>query len=682
MPPSANGTGSGPEPSGRHDPPPISRNQVIAALGSVFVVAITAIAGFLAKLSIWIVIFAAVALLFAIFAVIFWNRLATWERARGRKLLKTLGPVLASAVIAFPAAWGANTAWSHLWDPARACGAPIDLRIVAAPETVIALRAAAKTYEQKRCPSATISVVPEPSIKGMEIGFSHGWADSTAPSSDTILDGPQPDIWIADSRIIAAGVRLSNSAGTDSEKANLQIGETVASSPMVIGLFRKEARGADSFAGQDETSSGRTLSGLFTELTHNRINVGLPNVLRAVPDTSEAALLATPALYDAAANLGEKKVEQTQAGLPEKALLTATAFSDGTSMLCYLRGPQKPHAHPDAAAVLLPEQAVYDYDRGHALGDSCLKGPTPSDRLLYPYYTTDLPTLDYTFVHVRWPGQDDAERSNTIEDFQRWLVTNSVTALWGFRSPSGRAPRFLVSTLTNPSGDNTAPPPPTMQPRFQQSSHCGRTLARITECYAQNRPAMTTTILLDVSGSMAQSTVKGGSRLSWAQQTGEGLAGLAHYSQDKLSFAPFGQSAPASPPPGPTRLSPKLANNIAATVARGYDRPLAAELRKAVDGLPAGSPNIVVLTDGQRAGTNTGYPAAARNLASYIHGNDPGVGVFFALTSGARCTTEPVNTLVGALRSAGVTAACVPASRDAAQSSDNLFSLLLQRGAS
>lgn len=681
MPPSANGTGSGPEPSGRHDPPPISRNQVIAALGSVLGVSIAAIIGSLAKLSIWIVIFTAMALLVAIFAVIFWNRLATWARTRGRVLLKTLGPALATAIIAFLAAWGASTAWNHLWDPARACGDPIDLRVVAAPETVTALRAAAGKYEQERCRNATISVVPEPSLKGMEIGFSHGWADSTVPSSDITLDGPQPDIWIADSRIIAKGLQLSNS---DGEEASLEIGKTVASSPVVIGLFRKEAAGAEGVnIAQDGIPDGRSLSDLFINLDRDGIGAGISHMLRAVPDTSEAALLATPALYGAAEDLHDKRVEQEQIGLPERVLKSARAFPDGTSMLCYLRGPQKRGAHPDAATVMLPEQAVYDYDRGQPLGDSCLPAKTPPDRLLYPYYASGLPGLDYTFVHVRWPGQDDAERYNTVEDFQQWLVRNSATALPGFRSPAGRAPDSLVRALTYPSGDNTAPPPAAMPPRFPQYPPCGNTPARITGCYAANRPVMTTTILLDVSGSMAQSTASNMSRLAWAQQTGKGLADLAH-AQDRLSFAPFAQSVPASPPPGPGPglSSAALTNDLVATVARGYDRPLAAEVRQAVGNLPAGSPNVVVLTDGQRGATNPGYPAAARNVASYLHDNDPGVRVFFALTSGANCATEPVNTMVSDLHSAGVRAECVPASSSPAESAADLFPLLLQRGAS
>jgi len=116
---------------------------------------VTSIMDRLLKLPVWLVFLVIIVVVILVLAAVFRRRVAEWARP-------TL-PVLLSGVIAFPLALAANAVW-HQFGSDPECGRPIDLRVVAAPETVTALRNAAQAYEQDRCPAATISVVPEPPI--------------------------------------------------------------------------------------------------------------------------------------------------------------------------------------------------------------------------------------------------------------------------------------------------------------------------------------------------------------------------------------------------------------------------------------------------------------------------------------------------------------------------------------
>ncbi|MBO0807131.1 MAG: VWA domain-containing protein, partial [Actinobacteria bacterium] len=423
-------------------------------------------------------------------------------------------------------------------------------------------------------------------------------------------------------------------------------------------------------------SSGTPLSRLVNDLHTNDILGGSGNLLRAVPDTSESALLATPALYNAAPGQQDTKIEQNQIRLPEQVLGSAQAFPDGTSVLCHFRNEQRPGAAPPkGTAVLLPEQGVFAYDAGDALGDSCLAGPTQRNWKLYPYYAPDLPVLDYTFVHVRWPGQDDAERYRTIEDFKQWLMRNAGSRLPGFRGPGGLAGKYLISSITYASASNPDPPPASIPVRFPRYRRCGDSLKSIMTCYSEARPQLVTTILLDISGSMALPTARG-SRLAWAQQTGDGIAGLAHPG-DSLEFLPFASSVRSSRPLGPLSQQ-ELISHLDDQVAINRDTPLATEIDHVIGTLLPGRQTVVVLTDGQNNRTNQGNAVRASKLAADIRSRHPGLRVFLALTSGASCASEPVKTLADALHGAGA-GGCVQASSSPAASAAELFADLLKR---
>lgn len=628
------------------------------------------------RLPVWLVFLVIIFVAALVLAALFRQRVAEWVRPALPALRSAL-PIFLSAVIAFPVALGVNAVW-HPLDSGRACSRPIDLRVIAAPESVTALRAAAQEFEQDRCSAVTISVLPEPPLARMMTGFASGWVESRGSSAE-ILYGPQPDIWISDSRIVAEGVlNAVQSSNPGIGKASLKVEQRIASSPIVLGLFSGYAgSAAEHGTFENGAASGTPLSRLVNELQSNDILGGPRDLVRAVPDTSESALLATPALYSASPGQQDTEIEQNQIRLRERVLGTRQAFPDGAAVLCHFRREQGSGAEPPRrVAVLLPEQSVFAYDAGDALGDSCPAGPTRQNWKIYPYYASDLPVLDYTFVHVRWPGQDDAERYRTVEDFEQWLTRNAASKLPGFRGAGGAAGKSLISSITYASASNPDPPPASIPVRLPRYRRCGDSLTSIMTCYSEARPQLVATILLDISGSMALPTASGSPRLDWAQKTGDGIAELAHPA-DSLKFLPFASSVHSFRPLG--QLSQQsLISHLDDQVAINLDRPLATEIDHVIGTLAPGRQNVVILTDGQNKHTNSARAVPDSTLAADIRDRHPGLRVFLALTSGASCTSEPVKTLADALRRAGA-GGCVQASGSPAASAAELFADLLRR---
>ncbi|MBO0808791.1 MAG: substrate-binding domain-containing protein, partial [Actinobacteria bacterium] len=232
------------------------------------------------RLPVWLVFLVIVVVATLVLATLFRQRVAEWARP-ALPVLRSALPVFVSAVIAFPVALGVNAVW-HPFDSGRACSRPIDLRVIAAPETVTALRTAAQEFEQDRCPAATISVLAEPPLARMKTGFASGWVESRSSSAE-ILYGPQPDIWISDSRIVADGVRNAvQSSNPGYGKASLKVEQRIASSPIVLGLFSGDAVGAAEHGiVENGISSGTPLSRLVNDLHTNDILGGSGNLLRA-----------------------------------------------------------------------------------------------------------------------------------------------------------------------------------------------------------------------------------------------------------------------------------------------------------------------------------------------------------------------------------------------------------------
>jgi hypothetical protein len=565
-------------------------------------------------------------------------------------------PGVAVALVAFLLA--TNVRWlSAIAD--ESCPEPIDLRVATGPENVSSLTNAARRYVADKsrggCRTATVSVTASPSIDELTEGFANGW---TSPGSEpdggdcqhlparVTLLGPRPDIWVPGSRAIAEKVRQDlkpeGVCGLNENPvrvtADLAIHGSVASSPVVMGVFADANRpdlGGD--------PGKQSLSSLLQSFRTDQV---LNSVARPSPDASESGLLSTPVLHQALRDAGwtgeaEKLLDQSR-----------ISAGDMTSLLCGLREDDAAgKAPPGDTAVILPESALARYDYGDELGqESACRGRTPSPKWrLFPFYTGDLPVLEYPFVHVRWPGEDTDRRNQAVEDFRKWLEDDEL-AREGFRTASGglSADNPRLTALRN--GGNAVPEVMPPHP-LRGDTGCIESLSQVLDCYNRARPANPLTLLLDISGSMANPVAMGGPRLARAQQLAQRIvAGVRTGTPISL----FAFSDVTQPKSEPVRSSDNatardaVLGDIQRATVNGRDLPLTTAVGQTVDQLRRGKQTLVLLTDGQVPGTNPGYADQARKLAERLR--EQNRRVLIVPTGPSGCHDQPVAAVVGALR--------------------------------
>ncbi|WP_157408030.1 hypothetical protein [Actinomadura atramentaria] len=523
------------------------------------------------------------------------------------------------------------------------CGSPLELRVLAAPEALTPLRAAAAEFVRdahepgrSRCPRYAVSVAAEPDVLALPAAFADDRAASDADTGS--VPGPQPDIWIPSS--------FSEYAYADpdppGDDRRLEVLGSLGRSPVVIALFTKD----DNLV-YSETSTPR-------EKTAEEILVrfkgyfDLTGIARPIPESFAPSLLATPALYAALVKSGTIP----RSADAERFLSPVGSLApDPATLLCGLRAEALRGADPPGGlAVAVPEQAVLDYDAGRALGDRCEaagRDPIPADWRLHPYYADDLPLLNYPFVRVRRPGQDTAARAAGVGAFRSWLDDHPLTSQ-GLRDTSCRhRPDAAAPDLARAAGRDTgglacpAPPKSTRAARddFQSA----------LETFNKARQRVALSVVLDVSGSMGYpaSTATRGSRLSVGVEFLRGLNGQLK-GDDTASLWTFAQpsrSRPRDPVATPVGSAPLSAGDqradLAAALARqepaGRDFPLARALARVDDQPKAG--DVLVVTDGQ--GPRSATDADLDALAAF-HRAHPGTGITLALTGPTRCDFAPV----------------------------------------
>lgn len=585
--------------------------------------------------------------------------------------LKKLGPVIAKARFGMPGVAlvlvGVFYVADVRWPPAifgASCPEPVDLRIVTGTENVVPLNDAAHRYLADRsengCRAATISVTGDSSADELTYGFANGWASpgsglgaeacGPVPSRVTLL-GPRPDIWIPDSTEIAEMVRrnVQNQGGgvcagrgdPIRTHADLTIQGPVASSPVVLAVFTRADR--TTLGGSPEAAGQQTLTALLGNLRTNQV---LDSVMRPSPDTAEPGLLSTPVLYQALRDSGWLTGATKQ---PEK-LLGQSGISAGdiTSVLCRFRDEDAASAPPpDSTAVVLPENAVARYDNGDPLEQQspCRAGKPPSGNWrLYPFYTADLPVMQYPFVHVRWQGEDTDRRNRAVEDFRNWLRSDRLTGD-GFRTTTGQSTDDRRLTGLGIAGNTV----PALMPyhALRGDPGCVPSPDRVLACYTGALPPTQVSLLLDVSGSMGTPLPTGGPRLARAQQLAQRIVASVRPDTPISLFASFQD-------PGPTTQQVALSTNLAARedmltaiqrqVPRGIDLPLTDAVGQTAAKLQRGTQTLVLLTDGQRGGHISG----ARALAQRLKSQNPGLRVLTVLTGPLHCGDQPVASLVDA----------------------------------
>ncbi|MFC5181318.1 vWA domain-containing protein [Actinomadura harenae] len=580
-----------------------------------------------------------------------------------------------------------------LRDAAQPCGQPLELRVMSAPEMLTPLRAAASEFVADRtdggCRRYTVTVVPEPGPVALYDAFSRLWRRSDTGDDQQLL-GPQPDVWIPATSAELDFVPHSGQAdtgggqtgigggltGTPGDQAGGTPGQTGAggdprfrllsrslgTSPMVLALFPKaDTAVASPYSAPLKAST----SALLAQIA--QAGVRLRGIARPVPDTSSAALEVTPALYDARPGASPAANEKF-ASPPD------LVAPDAVTLLCRFRAQAAQGADPPSdVAVAVPEQVLADYDAGRALGDRCGRADVASTSSarwqLRPYYAVDLPTMDYPFVQLTWRGQDTRARTDAIGDLRSWLSGHPL-AEQGLRDGNGEIPappegdssHFYLSRLQGMVGERAVPP----GVRLKGAPAVQTALDRL----AAARPKVAATLMLDVSGSMDQAAgsvpavrpspaatgpASGGTRLNRAvtflqslveQLQGSDRVGLQVFSSsaDPRSPVTFGnvQARDAQPD-----QKDQVANQLQAITTTGGDLALRTAISGA--GLSSGREDLILVTDGESAGSNPGLSGTAAWLAGPFRSANPNLRLTVVLTGPAGCGTAHIKQITSAM---------------------------------
>jgi hypothetical protein len=571
------------------------------------------------------------------------------------------------------------------------CEEPIDLRVVTNSEDVVPLTEASARYvaekSQQGCRAANITVTGTSSIDALKGGFARGWTSPGAdlnnddcahvPARVTLL-GPQPDIWIPGSEAVAAAVQAdvpaqdacSGRVHPVRAKADLRIHGSVGSSPVVMGVFADANRPE-----LGDTPGQQHLAALLSAFRNNKV---INSVTRPSADTAESALLSTPALYRALRVAGwvggtgrEAERQLDQGRIPA---------SDPAALLCRFRDDDaRGLAPPSDTAVIVPESTLARYNHGDALGDdAACQGRKPSAKWrLFPYYTDDLPVIEHPFVHVRWPGEDTGRRHRAVADFQKWLERDELT--WeGLRTAAGRIaagdnPRLQGMRNARHRVPESMPPHP-----LSGENGCVGSLDQMLGCYNDARPTYPLTVLIDISGSMANPVATGGLRLARAQEIAQRIVSRVQPSA-RISLYVF--SAVTQPKAGLAASS----NNAEARMAmlravqratvNGPDLGLTTAIDQTTAQLVRGTQTLVLLTDGQPASARPESVAQARALAQRLEMSQGGLQVLVVPTGPGGCRDEPVASIDAALRDSN-NGSCVGTPNDTV---DDLAAALLSK---
>lgn len=583
-----------------------------------------------------------------------------------RSVMETLG--FGSPGIAVALVIGVNL--FHFTPSAGPCE-PIDLRVVTGPENVAPVTAAAHRYIADRsgggCPVADIDVTSSSSIEELKDGFIDGWTSpgyrltgdcGNLPARVTLL-GPRPDIWIPDSTLVADYVQrhLTQRHGCDlnqnplAVKAELTVRGSIASSPVVLGIFdRANNSGLDTDPGEQDLRS------LLQSFKDRQV---LKFLSRPSPDAAQSGLLSTPLLHQALRAAGNWGVRSPADA--EKLIDTSgISIGDTASILCGFRADDgEGKAPPDTTAVVLPESSLARYDSGAELADesACpIHGPSSAWRL-YPHYARDLPVLDYPFVQVRWPGEDVARRDQAVGAFLSWLKKDHLSKE-GFRTVSGTLPTAGDQPLANLLPDGETAPEPMGPHRLSGDPGCVGPLDHVLACYGLARPTIPVSLMLDISGSMANPVATTGPGLARAQELARRIVGDVRPATS-IWLLPFSSvTQPANERAKPDRTSDHgvvLSEIQKIDRTNGQDLPLTTAIEQTLHQAfgQAFGERLVVLTDGQSTTTNRDGASRARELAAQVRRQNPGLRILIALTGPTHCGDQPVATIVNALGGRG-----------------------------
>jgi Bacterial extracellular solute-binding protein len=354
-----------------------------------------------------------------------------------------------------------------------ACELPLELRVLASPESYPAIQGAADQYSNEQlddngCRTVHLAVYPAPTGAVLRaFGQADHWAqpvdaagstDSPCPGAPTapgasdpttpVVEsgmaglsapgrdiGPQPDIWFPDSTVDVQ--RAEECLPPGSVRFDEPV--SVARSPLVWGV--PDLRRAFSFPEQLQQ---------LQELREAVTTAGL-TLVRPNPTTSTAGLLHSVGLYKAVTDSPNGQLspdgDRGAVQIIEDSLVEqGVTLADTADLLCNL-DPEAP-----LPAVLVSERALLSYNLAE-LG--C--GDPESTRELVAYYPDDLIYLNYPLVKLTWLSQtgDEAQRDAAVEGFREWLLSPTGQQLlpqYGLRPTEQVVPQDLESYRKLQSG--------------------------------------------------------------------------------------------------------------------------------------------------------------------------------------------------------------------------------------
>lgn len=471
------------------------------------------------------------------------------------------------------------------------CHDPLELRVLTSPDNRDSVQTAADAFaadqaRDRRCRPVHISVDAQASFSDLVQGFAGGWQD---PSQQVVHTGvaqflgPQPDIWLPASTAEAHYI-----ADRPHPDVRLDDEGSVATSPLVFAVpadyFQRVAQNLPN-------PEAPTWSDLLAAAPKAGLRVARPD-----PTVSEAGLLATTDLYRASHAAGDSGNDQgngsgdrARRSVEEGIAALGAPLSNAHDLLCPIRTIPRPDV-----AVVVPEQALQDYNQGKPLGVRCSL-PIPRPATSYtPFQPGDAHALDYPFVRVTWRDQADATRDAMIDRFRDWLAGGRLQSS-GFRDKDGRIESVQ---LPNTKLKSTVR-------RFD-----GAEIARTIGEYRRARLLVTVAFVIDVSGSMDTPTLERVSQLDRARElVAQALDFLGPSDSAGLYTFPRGRATDDVNSAVRAQVAPAAADHIADDLrpalsglgrADGGSTPLYNAIDDAARSLAGkgDNPAVVVLSDG------------------------------------------------------------------------------------
>jgi Ca-activated chloride channel family protein len=535
--------------------------------------------------------------------------------------------------IAIAVGTGATFAVAEIRSALRGCTTPVEVPVVASPETFETATALAQAFELATaraghgCPSASFSVYSAEATD-VQRALLDRWSvlDTGDPAPvDYLRDlGPQPQIWMPDSTVDVDRLTvLINRTGVASPLGTPTI---YSWSPLVLAVPKSRVL--------PEPAAGdwRDLLGVYTGSGFD--------VVRPDSNTSIAGQLSLTATYS------EQQVwsfSQLKAAQAVEALLTAGKQQAGyplgdTAALLRQYQTSSCTAVP-RIALILPEQFALrpKFADRQVRADLGCPG-TAGSRGLRAVQPLDTPILNHPVVPLTWDAAANSGAARVSADFARWLTTDAgkqAIEATGLHAGDRRSPEARSPARVTPGLD------PALVDRLDQAAAHHAQVARPVELL----------LAIDTSGSMA-------TRFDLATAVLDSTAGRLADS-DRLGLLTFGGGVdgarlPVKPAPaGSTRTGGRAKpgettrDAVRGTLARldpaggtpllrGLDLGLRTLLARppAATGSQASTPirSLVVVTDGRDTvgGPN---PAAATDRA-----RKAGVRVYVVATGSVDCT--------------------------------------------